>query len=221
MIRVKQSHSNTTNGVISLLSSKSIRLIALATILVFLDLWETQTPWFDSQFGVQAQFRFQQGGHGGGQKGQQQRRQYEQNAKKQPKEKSEDYYKLLGVKRDATDAQIKKAFKKMAIKYHPDKNQDDPDKAKAHFQKLANAYETLGDPDKRRTYDVSGEEGVREQEQRGGGGGGHHNMDDMFSQFFGGGGGGGGHHFNFGHGGGHGQQRQEQYEDIFANSDVI
>ena len=50
--------------------------------------------------------------------------------RKQPKEKSEDYYKLLGVKRGATDAQIKKAFKKMAIKYHPDKNTDDPEGAK-------------------------------------------------------------------------------------------
>lgn len=57
--------------------------------------------------------------------------------KKQPKEKSEDYYKILNVKRDATDAQIKKAFKKLAIKYHPDKNADDPEGAKKKFQKVA------------------------------------------------------------------------------------
>lgn len=53
--------------------------------------------------------------------------------KKQPKEKSEDYYKILNVKRDATEAQIKKAFKKLAIKYHPDKNADDPEGAKKKF----------------------------------------------------------------------------------------
>lgn len=53
--------------------------------------------------------------------------------RKQPKEKSEDYYKVLGVDRNADEKKIKKAFKKMAIKYHPDKNTDDPDAAKAKF----------------------------------------------------------------------------------------
>ena len=84
--------------------------------------------------------------------------------KKQPKEKAEDYYKILGVKRSATDAQIKKAFKKLAIKYHPDKNADDPEGAKEKFQKVAQAYETLSDPEKRKIYDVSGEEGVNQHE---------------------------------------------------------
>lgn len=82
--------------------------------------------------------------------------------RQQPKEKSEDYYKILGVKRDANDAQIKKAFKKLAIKYHPDKNKDDPDGAKAKFQKVAAAYEVLSDSEKRKTYDLHGEEGVRQ-----------------------------------------------------------
>jgi DnaJ family protein B protein 4 len=59
----------------------------------------------------------------------------------------------MGVKPDATEDQIKKAFKKQAIKYHPDKNRDDPEKAKEKFQKIANAYEVLSDPDKRRVYD--------------------------------------------------------------------
>ena len=59
----------------------------------------------------------------------------------------------MGVKQDATEDQIKKAFKKQAIKYHPDKNRDDPEKAKEKFQKIANAYEVLSDPDKRRVYD--------------------------------------------------------------------
>ena len=59
----------------------------------------------------------------------------------------------MGLKRGATEAQIKKAFKKLAIKFHPDKNKHDPEGAKAKFQKIANAYETLSDPDKRKVYD--------------------------------------------------------------------
>ena len=114
---------------------------------------------------------------------------------KAKEEKSEDYYKLLGLPKNANDKQIKKAFKKAAIKYHPDKNQDDPEGAKEKFQKVANAYEVLGDADKRRTYDLGGEEAVKEQEQRGGG----PSHDDMFGQFFGQG---GGFHFNQGRGGG-------------------
>ena len=68
---------------------------------------------------------------------------------------------MLGVGRDADSAQIKKRFKKLAIKYHPDKNKEDPDGAKAKFQKIALAYETLSDADKRRAYDQGGEEAVR------------------------------------------------------------
>lgn len=103
----------------------------------------------------------------------------------------------MGLKRDASEAEIKKAFKKLAIKYHPDKNQDDPEVAKETFQKIALAYETLSDPDKRRIYDQQGEEGVREHEQRQGQQGGHGgfndmNFDDIFSNFFGGGRGRGG-----------------------------
>ena len=79
---------------------------------------------------------------------------------------SEDLYKIMGVKRDASEAEIKKAFKKLAIKYHPDKNQDDPEGAKEKFQKIANAYEILSDEEKRRIYDQTGEEGVRQHEQR-------------------------------------------------------
>jgi curved DNA-binding protein CbpA len=75
----------------------------------------------------------------------------------------ENYYQLLGLKKGATDDQIKKAFKKMAIKFHPDKNKDDPDGAKQKFQKIANAYETLSDPEKRQIYDEHGEEGIKRQ----------------------------------------------------------
>jgi curved DNA-binding protein CbpA len=64
-----------------------------------------------------------------------------------------DYYKILGVKRGATEDQVKKAFKKLAVRFHPDKNQDNPEEAKVKFQKIANAYETLSDPEKRRIYD--------------------------------------------------------------------
>ncbi len=59
----------------------------------------------------------------------------------------------MGLKRDATEADIKKAFKKQAIKFHPDKNPDDPEGAKKKFQEVANAYDVLSDPDKRRIYD--------------------------------------------------------------------
>jgi DnaJ-class molecular chaperone len=69
----------------------------------------------------------------------------------------------LGLKRGASDEQIKKAFKKMAIKYHPDKNKQDPEGAKKKFQSIANAYETLSDPEKKRIYDQHGEEGLKRQ----------------------------------------------------------
>ena len=72
----------------------------------------------------------------------------------------------MGIKRTASEAEIKKAFKKMAIKYHPDKNLQDPEGAKAKFQEVSNAYEVLSDPDKRAVYDREGTEGVREHEAR-------------------------------------------------------
>lgn len=122
-------------------------------------------------------------------------------------QKGEDYYKLLNVKRGASEAEIKKKFKKQAIKFHPDKNKDDPEGAKQKFQKIANAYEVLSDPKKRQIYDEYGEEGLKNEGQGGGPG---PDMDDIFNQFFGGGFGGGGRrgggfggggqqfHFNFG-----------------------
>eukprot|EP00232_Nephroselmis_pyriformis_P004727 CAMPEP_0182908782 /NCGR_PEP_ID=MMETSP0034_2-20130328/35394_1 /TAXON_ID=156128 /ORGANISM="Nephroselmis pyriformis, Strain CCMP717" /LENGTH=133 /DNA_ID=CAMNT_0025044979 /DNA_START=20 /DNA_END=418 /DNA_ORIENTATION=- len=70
-----------------------------------------------------------------------------------------DYYSRLGVDRHADDKTIKKAYYKLAQKYHPDKNPDDP-KASARFQNIAQAYETLSDPEKRRTYNLHGEEGL-------------------------------------------------------------
>lgn len=114
----------------------------------------------------------------------------------------------MGVTKQANEKELQKAFKKKAIQYHPDKNPDDPDGAKETFQKIANAYETLTDPEKRRVYDQLGSEGVRQQEQRdaagqGRGGGAHGmNMDDILKNMgFGGGGGGGGGGFKFHFGG--------------------
>ena len=122
----------------------------------------------------------------------------------------EDYYKLLGVKRTASKAEIKKAFKKLSLKYHPDKNKDNPKKAKEMFIKIANAYEVLSNDEKRKIYDQYGEEGIKANEQ---GGGSNFNFDNMgfeeiFSQFFGGGGGGGAK-FEFNFGGGHGGKKKQ------------
>ncbi len=105
-----------------------------------------------------------------------------------------DYYEVLGVSKGASDSEIKKAYRKMAIKFHPDKNPDDA-AAEAKFKEAAEAYEILSDNQKRQQYDQFGH-------SMGGGGfggggfsGGGMNMDDIFSQFgdiFGGGGFGGG-----------------------------
>src|SRR5690554_4381842 len=100
-----------------------------------------------------------------------------------------DYYEILGVSKSATPEEIKKAYRKVAIKYHPDKNPDDPS-AEDKFKEAAEAYEILSNSQKKQRYDQFGHQGV------GGGShsGGSMNMDDIFSQFgdiFGGGGGGG------------------------------
>ena len=104
----------------------------------------------------------------------------------------EDYYDLLGISKNATADQIKKAYRKKAIQFHPDKNPGDA-AAEASFKKAAEAYEVLRDPDKKARYDQYGHAAF---EGGGGFGGGSMNMDDIFSQFgdifgsaFGGGGG--------------------------------
>ncbi|MCG9972970.1 molecular chaperone DnaJ [Christiangramia crocea] len=101
----------------------------------------------------------------------------------------EDYYEILGVSKDASAADIKRAYRKMALKYHPDKNPGDT-KAEDMFKKSAEAYEVLGNQEKRAKYDRFGHQAF----EGGGFGGGGMNMDDIFSQFgdiFGGGFGGG------------------------------
>ncbi len=128
---------------------------------------------------------------------------------------SEDFYSVLGVGRQATADELKRAYRKLAIKYHPDHNPGDKE-AEEKFKQVNNAYQTLSDPEKRARYDAMGHEAY----MRGGAGGGP-TMDsafDIFSQFFGGGAGGGGFSFDFGDlfgGGGHrGHNGAERGEDI-------
>jgi molecular chaperone DnaJ len=114
----------------------------------------------------------------------------------------EDYYDILGIGKNATAAEIKKAYRKKALEHHPDKNPDNP-KAEEMFKKSAEAYEVLSNADKKARYDQYGHAAF---EGGGGFGGGGMNMDDIFSQFgdiFGGAFGGGG----FGGFGGGGQRR--------------
>ncbi len=90
-----------------------------------------------------------------------------------------DYYEVLGVPKNAGTNEIKKSYRKMAIKYHPDKNPEDK-AAEEKFKEAAEAYEVLSDADKRQRYDQFGHAGVN-----GGGGGGssHMNMEDIFNNF--------------------------------------
>eukprot|EP01041_Mallomonas_annulata_P007252 gene7252-14788_t len=78
---------------------------------------------------------------------------------------STDYYKVLGVSRSASSADIKRAYRKLSLKYHPDKNPSED--ASRKFSEIANAYSVLSDDEKRSTYDHGGEEAVKQQEQRG------------------------------------------------------
>src|ERR1700750_1770773 len=116
-----------------------------------------------------------------------------------------DYYDILGVAKGADADEIKKAYRKMAIKYHPDKNQGDKE-AEEKFKEAAEAYEVLSNPEKTQRYNPVGHAANAQSANGGGygGGAGNMNMDDIFSQFgdifgggspfegfFGGGGGGG------------------------------
>ena len=97
-----------------------------------------------------------------------------------------DYYEVLGVPREADEAQVKKAFRRLARELHPDVNAHDPD-AEAKFKEAAEAYEVLSDPDRRQQYDAYGHEGLRS------GGyapnfGDFGSISDLFSAFFGAGG---------------------------------
>jgi molecular chaperone DnaJ len=96
-----------------------------------------------------------------------------------------DYYEILGVNRDAPDQEIKKAYRKLAMKYHPDRNPDNP-KAEEQFKEAKQAYETLTDPEKRAAYDQFGHAGVDQQAGMAGAGGGFADaFSDIFSDIFG------------------------------------
>ncbi len=99
-----------------------------------------------------------------------------------------DYYEVLGVTKDASEGDIKKAYRRAAMKYHPDRNPDNPE-AEEMFKQASTAYKVLSDPQQRSRYDQFGEDGLK-----GGGFQGFHGVDDifsafgdMFSDFFGGG----------------------------------
>jgi len=99
--------------------------------------------------------------------------------------KETKYYDILGVAPGVSEGDLKKAYRKSALKYHPDKNPSP--EASEKFKEISQAYEVLSDPEKKRIYDAHGEQGIKE----GGGGGGFHSPMDIFDMFFGGGGGGG------------------------------
>lgn len=112
-------------------------------------------------------------------------------------EQKRDYYEVLGVNKNATDEELKKAYRKLAKKYHPDANPDNKKEAEAKFKEVNEAYENLSDPQKRRMYDQFGHNGPQ---GFGGGQGGYYSystsgfdgfdmgdLGDIFSSFFGGG----------------------------------
>lgn len=101
---------------------------------------------------------------------------------------AKDYYKILDLPKNATEDEIKKAYKKMALKYHPDKNKSPG--AEEKFKEIAEAYEVLSDPNKRRAYDMGGEEALGGNFSGGPGNGTFHytysgDPRATFAQFFG------------------------------------
>eukprot|EP00629_Pelagomonadales_sp_RCC1024_P009809 CAMPEP_0119273816 /NCGR_PEP_ID=MMETSP1329-20130426/10973_1 /TAXON_ID=114041 /ORGANISM="Genus nov. species nov., Strain RCC1024" /LENGTH=222 /DNA_ID=CAMNT_0007274063 /DNA_START=229 /DNA_END=894 /DNA_ORIENTATION=+ len=116
--------------------------------------------------------------------------------------RSDDYYRVLGVPKEATEDQIKKAYRKLAVKWHPDKNPGNPE-AEEMFKRVAEAYDCLADRQKRAAYDAYGKDGARSVDQGGSGMAPHGGVDpeEIFRQMFGGGfagGGANGVHFQFG-----------------------
>ena len=90
-----------------------------------------------------------------------------------------NYYDILGIDKSASDDQIKKAYKKLAMKYHPDRNKNNKEEAETKFKDISHAYNILSDKNKKQTYDQFGEEGLQ------GGMGGNFNPFSMFEEMFG------------------------------------
>lgn len=109
-----------------------------------------------------------------------------------------DYYEILGVSKTASDDELKKAYRKLAMKWHPDKNKDNRQVAEEKFKKISEAYDVLSDKEKRSVYDRFGEDGLKGGMPGGGGGGGFRSgnfnfrrPEDVFAEVFGSMGGGG------------------------------
>ncbi len=121
------------------------------------------------------------------------------------KSKRKDYYKILEISKEATEDEIKKAYKRQALKWHPDKHSNGEEEQRLNadkmFKDIGEAYSVLSDPQKKVRYDQGAD--IEELENPGHGGGFHGDPNDIFQMFFGGGGG-GGHHHGFSHGGGGG-----------------
>src|SRR5689334_3351122 len=90
-----------------------------------------------------------------------------------------DYYEILGVSKKSTEAEIKKAYRQMALKFHPDKNPSNKE-AEEKFKEAAEAYDVLSNPDKKQRYDQFGHQGMGNGFAGGGAG---MNMEDIFSHF--------------------------------------
>ncbi len=98
----------------------------------------------------------------------------------------EDFYKVLGVERNASDAEIKKKYRSLAMKFHPDRNADNPEAAEIKFKQIKEAYEILSDPKKRAAYDQFGHAGIDpSMGGRPGGFGGAEGFSDIFGDVFG------------------------------------
>lgn len=92
---------------------------------------------------------------------------------------SKNYYEVLGIEKNANEDEIKKSYRKLAVKWHPDKNPDNKEEAETKFKEISEAYQVLSDPQKKDIYDQYGEEGLKNEGGMGGG-----SPEDIFNMFF-------------------------------------